>query len=73
MPPFGAIKRQDLMRYLRDLGFEGPYVGGKHQHIVKDKISWLFPILIGVTSVEISWPGFYGKQGLRGASGKLSK
>jgi predicted RNA binding protein YcfA (HicA-like mRNA interferase family) len=38
MPPFGAIKRQDLMRYVRDLGFEGPYVGGKHQYMVKDNI-----------------------------------
>jgi predicted RNA binding protein YcfA (HicA-like mRNA interferase family) len=31
------------MRYLRDLGFEGPYVGGKHQYMVKDKIRLAIP------------------------------
>jgi hypothetical protein len=31
MPRFGPIKRRRLIRYLRELGFEGPYVGGKHQ------------------------------------------
>jgi len=31
MPPFGPIKRKDLVRYLRQYGFEGPYSGAKHQ------------------------------------------
>jgi len=35
MPRFGPVKRQDLIRYLRELGFEGPYVGGRHQYMVK--------------------------------------
>ena len=26
MPPFGPIKRKDLIACLRKLGFEGPYV-----------------------------------------------
>jgi predicted RNA binding protein YcfA (HicA-like mRNA interferase family) len=35
MPSFGHIKRKELIRYLRKLGFEGPYAGGKHQYMVK--------------------------------------
>jgi predicted RNA binding protein YcfA (HicA-like mRNA interferase family) len=35
MPPFGPIKRRDLIRSLKQLGFEGPYSGGKHQFMVR--------------------------------------
>ena len=35
MPPLGPVKHRDLIRYLRQLGFEGPYSGGKHQFMVK--------------------------------------
>jgi predicted RNA binding protein YcfA (HicA-like mRNA interferase family) len=35
MPPFGPVKRKDLLRYLAQLGFAGPYSGGKHQFMVK--------------------------------------
>ena len=35
MPPFGPIKRKDLIRHLKQLGFEGPYSGGKHQFMVR--------------------------------------
>ena len=31
MPAFGPIKRRDLIGYLRQLGFDGPYSGKKHQ------------------------------------------
>ena len=31
MPPFGPIRRAELVRALRSLGFDGPYSGGKHQ------------------------------------------
>lgn len=43
MPPFGPIKRQDLIRYLRELGFEGPYAGGKHQYLVNAEIKLAIP------------------------------
>ena len=36
MPPLGPIKRRALIRNLKDLGFEGPYSGGKHQYMVRD-------------------------------------
>jgi len=28
MPPFGPIKRSDLIKYLRKWGFDGPYSEG---------------------------------------------
>ena len=35
MPPFGPIKRKDLIRHLKQIGFEGPYSGGKHQFTIR--------------------------------------
>ena len=35
MPPLGPIKRADLVRFLRQLGFEGPKSGGKHQFMIR--------------------------------------
>ncbi len=43
MPPFGPIKRRDLIRYLKKLGFEGPYVGGKHQYMVRGEVKLALP------------------------------
>ncbi len=43
MPAFGPIKRKDLVDYLRQLGFEGPYSGGKHQYMVKGQLKLAIP------------------------------
>jgi predicted RNA binding protein YcfA (HicA-like mRNA interferase family) len=43
MPPLGPIKRRDLIRYLRKLGFEGPYAGGKHQYMVRGEVKLALP------------------------------
>jgi predicted RNA binding protein YcfA (HicA-like mRNA interferase family) len=43
MPPFGPIKRKDLIRHLKQLGFEGPYSGGNHQFMVRDNITIRVP------------------------------
>jgi predicted RNA binding protein YcfA (HicA-like mRNA interferase family) len=43
MPPLSPIKRKDLLRYLKQLGFEGPYSGGKHQFVVKGDLSLRVP------------------------------
>ena len=43
MPPFGPVKRRDLVRHLRQVGFEGPYSGGKHQFMVKGDITLRLP------------------------------
>lgn len=33
MLSFGSINRRDLIRYLKDVGFDGSYPGRKHQYI----------------------------------------
>jgi len=43
MPRFCPIKRKDLIRYLKQLNFEGPYSGGKHQFMVKGNITLRLP------------------------------
>ena len=35
MPAFGPVKRNDLIRYRRLLGFTGPEAGGKHMYMVR--------------------------------------
>ncbi|MBL7208555.1 MAG: type II toxin-antitoxin system HicA family toxin [Dehalococcoidia bacterium] len=43
MPQLGPIKREDLIRYLRVLGFEGPFSGRKHQFMAKGEITLRLP------------------------------
>lgn len=40
---FGPIKRNDFIRYLKQLGFEGPYSGGRHQFMVKGHVTLWIP------------------------------
>jgi predicted RNA binding protein YcfA (HicA-like mRNA interferase family) len=47
MPRFGPLKRTELIRYLRQLGFQGPYAGGKHQFMVKGSLRLRIPNLHG--------------------------
>lgn len=35
MPAFGPIKRDDLIRCLKKVGFDGPYSGGNHQLMIR--------------------------------------
>jgi len=43
VPQLGPIKREDLIRYLRVLGFEGPFSGRKHQFMAKGEITLRLP------------------------------
>lgn len=43
MPRVGAIKRKDLIYYLRRLGFDGPYSGGRHQFMAKGNRTVFIP------------------------------
>lgn len=43
MPRFGPISRQDLIRYLRLRGFDGPYSGGKHGFMLKGDLTLRIP------------------------------
>lgn len=43
MPALGPIKRRDLIRSLRELGFAGPYSGGRHEFMVKGNLKLFIP------------------------------
>ena len=43
MPLFAPIKRSALIAALRDAGFTGPYVSGKHEFIQKGSLSLTIP------------------------------
>jgi len=43
MPGIGPIKRSELIRYLRKLGFSGPYSGGKHQFMENGNLTLRLP------------------------------
>ena len=43
MPKLAPIKRKDLIYYLRQLGFDGPYAGGKHPIMERDNLTITLP------------------------------
>ncbi len=43
MPPFKPVKRKDLVKALKKAGFEGPYIGGKHEFLVKGQLRLILP------------------------------
>ncbi|MFO7676220.1 MAG: type II toxin-antitoxin system HicA family toxin [bacterium] len=43
MPAFGPISRADIIRNLRRLGFAGPWSGGRHQFMLRDKATLTLP------------------------------
>ena len=43
MAKFGSISRRDLIEYLRQSGFDGPYQGGKHQFLLKGTLRLTIP------------------------------
>jgi predicted RNA binding protein YcfA (HicA-like mRNA interferase family) len=43
MPKFGATKRKDLIKALKKAGFDGPYVGGKHEFLVRGEVRLVVP------------------------------
>jgi hypothetical protein len=43
VPRFGLISRRDLIRYARQLGFSGPYAGGRHQFLQKGEVRLVLP------------------------------
>ena len=45
MPGIGSIKRKELIRHLKKLGFYGPYSGGKHQFMGKGNLAIRLPNL----------------------------
>ncbi len=56
MPPFGPIRRRELIAALRRLGFEGPFSGGKHQFMVRGDLVLTIPNPTRPRSDGTSWP-----------------
>jgi predicted RNA binding protein YcfA (HicA-like mRNA interferase family) len=36
MPPLSPVSRRELVRRLRELGFRGPYSGGRHEFMIRE-------------------------------------
>lgn len=43
MPKTGPVKRRDLVRYLKQLGCDGPFPGGKHQIMQRGDLTFRIP------------------------------
>lgn len=43
MPPLGPTKRRDLVRNLRQLGFEGPFPRRKHEIMLRQTVRLILP------------------------------
>lgn len=46
------ISRKELVKRLRKLGFRGPFSGGKHQFMVKDKLKLRIPNPHGASDIS---------------------
>ena len=43
MTRLNPIKRKDLIKKLRKFGFEGPFIGGKHEFMIKSETRLILP------------------------------
>jgi len=43
VPSIKPLKRRELIHNLKKLGFEGPFSGGKHQFMIKAKLTLTIP------------------------------
>lgn len=43
MPTLSPTKRKDLIKFFRKLGFDGPFRGGNHQYLIKDRLKVRIP------------------------------
>jgi predicted RNA binding protein YcfA (HicA-like mRNA interferase family) len=43
VPAFGPINRKELVRVLKQAGFDGPHAGGKHEFLVKGNLRLTLP------------------------------
>ncbi|HNT34219.1 MAG TPA: type II toxin-antitoxin system HicA family toxin [bacterium] len=43
MPKFGPVSRRDLVKFLRQCGFDGPYSGGNHAFMIQGDLTLSIP------------------------------
>ena len=48
------VSRQHLIKRLRALGWDGPYAGGKHQHMVKGPVQLTIPNPHGGSDIGVN-------------------
>ncbi|AFV75209.1 YcfA-like protein [Thermus oshimai JL-2] len=41
--PLRPVSRRELIQKLRTLGFEGPFVGGRHEFMVRGRVKLVLP------------------------------
>ena len=43
MPKLSPVSRRKFIQRLRELGFEGPYAGGKHPQMLRGNLTLIIP------------------------------
>ena len=43
MPPYGPVSRRDFITAFRQLGFSGPYSGGRHMYMLRGALRIAVP------------------------------
>jgi predicted RNA binding protein YcfA (HicA-like mRNA interferase family) len=43
MPPFKPVKRKELIKALKEAGFDEPFTGGRHEFLVKGELRLILP------------------------------
>jgi predicted RNA binding protein YcfA (HicA-like mRNA interferase family) len=43
MPPFKPVKRKELIKALKEAGFDRPFTGGRHEFLVKGELRLILP------------------------------
>jgi hypothetical protein len=43
VPSFGTVSRRALVSTFRELGFDGPYSGGKHEFMIRNAVTVRIP------------------------------
>jgi predicted RNA binding protein YcfA (HicA-like mRNA interferase family) len=43
MPKFGPVKHKDLIYFLKKFNYSGPFSGGRHLFMIKNKVRLVIP------------------------------
>ncbi|MBD1217690.1 MAG: type II toxin-antitoxin system HicA family toxin [Anabaena sp. CoA2_C59] len=72
MPRLTPVSGNDLVKRLRDLGFEGPYAGGRHPQMRRNEVTVIIPnphegdISVGLLSRLLRQAGISREEWLEG-------
>ena len=72
MPRLTPVSGNDLVKRLRELGFEGPYAGGRHPQMRRNEVTVIIPnphegdISVGLLSMLLRQAGISREEWLEG-------